>query len=71
MLEQQIVPMYYNRQSSGLPHDWIALCKEAIRTVAPEFSARRMVIDYVNKLYGPAAGVSEPVVAEKRAVLAD
>ncbi len=71
MLEQQIVPMYYNQGSNGLPHEWISLCKEAIRTVAPQFSARRMVIDYVNKLYGPAAGVSEPVVVEKRPVLAD
>jgi starch phosphorylase len=55
MLEQQIVPMYYDRGPSGLPHEWIALSKEAIRTVAPNFSARRMVIDYVDKLYGPAA----------------
>jgi starch phosphorylase len=71
MLEQQIIPMYYDRGSNGLPHDWIALCKEAIRTVAPQFSARRMVIDYVNKLYAPAAGVAQHVVTGKRAVLAD
>ena len=57
-LEQQIVPLYYNRTSDGLPHDWISLSKEAIRTVSPEFSARRMLTDYVDKLYSKAAGVS-------------
>jgi len=63
MLEQQIVPMYYDRGSSGHPHEWIALSKEAIRTVAPNFSTRRMVIDYVDKLYGPAARSRESVAA--------
>jgi starch phosphorylase len=54
-LEQLIVPMYYDRGANGLPHDWITLSKEAIRTAAPNFSARRMLIDYVDKLYTPAA----------------
>ncbi|HEV2074195.1 MAG TPA: alpha-glucan family phosphorylase [Thermomicrobiales bacterium] len=58
MLEEQIVPLYYQRQADGLPHDWIQVAKEAIRTVAPRFSARRMLIDYVEKLYAPAAGVA-------------
>jgi starch phosphorylase len=57
MLEQVIVPTYYNRGPNGLPHDWITLCKEAICTVGPQFSARRMVAEYVEKLYAPAAGV--------------
>jgi len=58
MLEQQVVPLYYQRDADGLPHGWINLAKEAIRTVAPRFSARRMLIDYVETLYGPAAGVT-------------
>jgi glycogen phosphorylase len=58
MLEQQIVPLYYNREGDALPHEWIHLAKEAIRTVAPRFSARRMLIDYVDKQYAPAAGVA-------------
>ncbi len=57
VLEKQIVPKYYDRTSSGLPHEWISLSKEAIRTIAPAFSARRMLIDYVDKLYSKAAGV--------------
>jgi starch phosphorylase len=58
LLEHTIVPMYYNRSADGLPHEWIAVQKEAIKTVAPQFSARRMLINYIDKLYGPAAGVT-------------
>lgn len=60
LLETQVVPLYYKRGADNLPHDWIRVAKEAIRTVAPQFSARRMLIDYVEKLYGPAAGVRKP-----------
>jgi starch phosphorylase len=58
MLENTIVPLYYTRTGDGLPHEWIRIAKEAIRTVAPNFSARRMLIDYVDNLYGPASGTS-------------
>lgn len=63
VLEQQIVPLYYDRGTDGLPHRWITVAKEAIRTVAPNFSTRRMLIDYVDKLYCPAAGICEPAMA--------
>lgn len=66
MLESQIVPLYYKRSPDGLPHEWILLAKHAIRTVAPRFSARRMLIDYVEKLYAPAAGVASPQEALAR-----
>ncbi|HEY7033954.1 MAG TPA: alpha-glucan family phosphorylase [Thermomicrobiales bacterium] len=54
-LERLVVPLYYDHGHDGLPHGWIAVAKEAIRTVAPAFSSRRMLIDYVTKLYLPAA----------------
>ena len=60
VLENKIVPLYYHREADGLPHDWIQVAKEAIRTIAPQFSARRMVIDYIDKLYSQAAGVDGP-----------
>ncbi len=63
VLEKSVVPLYYRRQADGLPHDWIALAKEAIRTVAPAFSSRRMLIDYVDKLYSRAAGSGDLVGA--------
>ncbi len=58
-LEQRVVPLYYDRGPDGLPHAWIALAKEAIRTVAPRFSARRMLIEYIDRLYARAAGVEQ------------
>jgi starch phosphorylase len=60
-LEQLVLPMYYDVDAYGLPRTWIRLSKEAMRTVAPAFSARRMVIDYITRLYVPAAGVLAPV----------
>jgi glycogen phosphorylase len=55
ILENQIVPLYYQERSSdGLPGDWIGRMKESIRTLSPQFSARRMVKEYTERLYLPA-----------------
>jgi starch phosphorylase len=53
-LENQIVPLFYDRGADDLPHGWIAVMREAIRTVAPAFSMRRMVKEYAETLYIPA-----------------
>ena len=50
-LENEIIPLYYDRSSGDLPVEWIRLMKESIRTLAPEFSMRRMVKAYANDLY--------------------
>jgi starch phosphorylase len=51
LLEQQVVPAYYDRDARGLPAQWLAVMREAIRTVAPVFSAQRMVKEYLERLY--------------------
>jgi starch phosphorylase len=54
-LENEIIPLYYQvRSSDGLPGEWIARVKESIRTLAPQFSMRRMVKEYTERLYLPA-----------------
>jgi len=54
ILENEIVPLYYRERSAdGLPGDWIARCKESIRTLAPQFSTRRMLKEYCERLYLP------------------
>ena len=58
-LERSIVPLYYQRGDDDLPHEWIAVMKAAIRTVAPRFSMSRMVKDYVRDYYMPAAEAGE------------
>lgn len=51
-LENEIVPLYYHmRSADGLPGDWIARMKENIRSLAGQFSMRRMVKEYVTGMY--------------------
>ncbi len=50
-LERAIIPTYYARGEDGLSHEWIAIMKEAIRTVAPAFSMARMVKEYTDEMY--------------------
>lgn len=54
LLETAVVPTFYDRDERGVPQRWLQIVKEAIRTVAPRFSARRMVKQYVREMYAPA-----------------
>ena len=54
LLEHDLVPTFYDRDDKDVPVAWVAKVKEAIRTVAPRFSTRRMVKEYVQKVYLPA-----------------
>jgi len=54
LLEHEIVPAFYDRDEKGIPRRWVRVVKEAIRSVAPAFSTRRMVKDYVERMYVPA-----------------
>ncbi len=56
VLRDEVIPMYYERDRDGLPREWIARIKRAIRTLGWRFSADRMVMDYVRHAYVPAAG---------------
>ena len=54
-LENEIIPLYYKQRSAdGLPVDWLEKVKESIRTLAPQFSMRRMVKEYMTRYYEPA-----------------
>ena len=54
LLETEIVPLFYERDERDIPTRWLQVVREAIRTVVPRFSARRMVKQYVNEMYRPA-----------------
>ena len=54
LLEEEVVPAYYDRDARGISRRWMAVVKEAIRTVAPRFCARRMVKEYGERMYAPA-----------------
>jgi glycogen phosphorylase len=54
ILEQDIVPLFYNRGRDGLPREWIGRVKNSMRVLAPYFSTRRMVEEYTKMYYIPA-----------------
>ena len=50
-LENEIVPLFYERGPDEIPHEWIARMKDSLKTIIPQFSTRRMVKEYVERLY--------------------
>ena len=54
LLEEQIVPLYYERDQNGIPHEWVRMAKESLRSIVPRFSARRMLKEYTTRMYVPA-----------------
>jgi starch phosphorylase len=55
-LREEVIPLYYQRDRDGLPRGWIKRMKRTIRTLGWRFNADRMVMDYTQKSYVPAAG---------------
>jgi starch phosphorylase len=54
LIEDEVVPAFYERDARGLPRRWIARVKQAMLTVTPRFSARRMLKQYAETAYLPA-----------------
>ena len=55
LLENQIIPLYYAKPDGKLPLAWLQLMRESIRSVTPVFNTQRMVKEYTEHLYVPAA----------------
>jgi starch phosphorylase len=55
-LEEEVVPLYYDRDKDGLPRAWINRMCNSISTLAWRFSSHRMVMDYARVAYVPASG---------------
>ncbi len=51
LLEEKVIPLYYDRDTDGMPHGWIKLVKQVIRSNVPLFCARRMVKEYAEQMY--------------------
>ncbi len=56
VLRDEVIPLFYQRDTDGLPLGWIKRMKRTIRTLGWRFNADRMVMDYTLKSYVPAAG---------------
>jgi len=62
ILEKEIVPLFYDFGDGDFSKRWVTKMRESIKTVAPHFSARRMMKDYLSKFYIP---ISKTVQLEK------
>ncbi len=54
LLENEIVPMFYDRGDDGVPHEWARRMKLALLHISPQFNCWRMVREYMSELYDPA-----------------
>ena len=55
LLENEVVPTFYERDDQGIPRKWISKIKYSMAKLTPEFSASRTVMEYTEKYYLPAA----------------
>jgi len=55
ILEDEIAPLYYDRDKNGTPRNWVQIMKNCIAEVAPKFTMKRMLDDYINKFYNKQA----------------
>ncbi len=53
LLEEEIIPAFFDQDANGVPHRWADYMKDAIRTCTPQFSMRRMVKEYTTRYYVP------------------
>ena len=54
ILEDQVVPLYYDRDAAGVPRNWVRVMKGAIQTSVAAMSMRRMIKEYIHSMYIPA-----------------
>lgn len=55
LLENEVIPTFYERDEQGIPRNWIQMIKHSMAKLTPEFSASRTVMEYTEKYYLPAA----------------
>lgn len=73
LLEEEIVPAFYNRSSDGSPRNWLKAMKRSLATICPVFNTNRMVQEYLERCYAPSAERFDKLVKDnldKAAILA-
>jgi len=64
-LENEILPLYYDRDKDGIPHDWLEKIKHSFHSTITQFSSHRMVWEYLQKYYIPAMKRAEKYSQEE------
>ncbi|MDX1283450.1 MAG: alpha-glucan family phosphorylase [Draconibacterium sp.] len=65
ILEQEVVPAYYNRNNEDVPAQWVNFIKNTLANVSPNFTTARMMRDYQNRYYNPQFDRSKKVNADE------
>jgi starch phosphorylase len=64
ILQDQVIPLYYARGPQGFSPEWIKVAKRSMGSILPRFNAARMLQEYVEKLYVPAAAQGRMYAAD-------
>ncbi|WP_199439219.1 alpha-glucan family phosphorylase [Umezawaea beigongshangensis] len=64
LLGQQVAPLFYDRDADGVPARWMSMVRHTLASLGPAVQASRMVREYVESLYAPAAASAESVVRD-------
>lgn len=71
ILEDEISPLYYDRDQNDLPKEWIQYVKKNIADIAPRFTMKRMIDDYINQYYKPQIKRSKLITDNNYALARD
>lgn len=63
LLENEIIPLYYDEDEQGLKRRWIQKMKASIKTIAPFFNTERMLAEYIQQMYLPQGNVELELVS--------
>jgi starch phosphorylase len=64
LLEEHVVPEFYARDGSGIPRAWVARIRTSLANLAPRFSTNRMIWEYAERFYLPAANFAGRMAAD-------
>lgn len=67
LIEHQVAPRFYDRNDDGIPTRWVESIRHTLASLSPALSADRMVREYVERLYVPAAGSAAALTADSAA----
>ncbi|MWB98643.1 alpha-glucan family phosphorylase [Agromyces seonyuensis] len=63
LLEHRVAPAFYDRGADGLPGEWLGMVRHTLATLSADLGADRMVAEYTERLYAPAAAQADAVAA--------
>ncbi len=68
LLQDRVIPLYYDRGAMGFSPEWVKMAKRSIMTLLPRFNSQRMVGEYLNRFYVPASRRHGELVADHYAL---